>query len=356
MKKLYIIIASIVIFLSLVSGTLLIFYKSSLGAVSKVSDEVEFEVMDNQTYLTLGKSLYQKGLIKSELIYKIYIKLNNPGNLQKGIYKLNKNMNLDKIVNTLSKGSTYNPNLITVTFKEGWNVRKIATTISENTNNTYEDVINQINDKTYINELINEYWFLTNEILDSRIYYPLEGYLFPETYQIDKTYSVKEILKIMLDHTDKILSEHKSSIEASSYSIHQMMTLASIVELEAGNSDDRKGVAGVFYNRLQAGWSMGSDVTTYYASKIDDFKYSLTYKELDDCSSGYNTRCKSLIGLPVGPISNPSKESIIASIEPTKHDYYYFVADCSGKTYLNKNANGHANTISSLKSAGNWCA
>ena len=192
--------------------------------------------------------------------------------------------------------------------------------------------------------------------MDSRIYYPLEGYLFPETYQIDKTYSVKEILKVMLDHTDKILSEHKSSIEASSYSIHQMMTLASIVELEAGNSDDRKGVAGVFYNRLQAGWSMGSDVTTYYASKIDDFKYSLTYKELDDCSSGYNTRCKSFIGLPVGPISNPSKESIIASIEPTKHDYYYFVADCSGKTYLNKNANGHANTISSLKSAGNWCA
>lgn len=356
MKKTFIIITSIVILIALLCGGFLIAYKNGIGAPSNTSQEVEFEVMENQTYSTLGKYLYNNGLIKSELFYKIYIKSHNPNNLQKGTYKLNKNMNLQTIINTLSKGSNYNPNLVNVTFKEGWNIRKIATAISENTNNTYEDVLNQIAEKNYINELINTYWFLTTDILNEKIYYPLEGYLFPETYQFEKTYSVKEILKVMLDHTDKILTEHKTSIENSSYSIHQMMTLASIVELEAGTSNDRKGVAGVFYNRLNAGWSLGSDVTTYYASKIDDFKYSLTYAELDDCTSGYNTRCKKLVGLPVGPISNPSKESIIASIEPTSHNYYYFVADCSGKTYLNKDSNGHTNTINQLKAAGNWCA
>ena len=133
------------------------------------------------------------------------------------------------------------------------------------------------------------------------------------------------------------------------------MTLASIIELEAGNAD-RKDVAGVFYNRLDANWTLGSDVTTYYGSKIDDFSYSLTKNELNDCSNKYNTRCNKNAGLPVGPISNPGKVSIEATINPNSHDYYYFVADCKGKTYLTKNSSEHANIINKLKNENNWCA
>lgn len=334
----------------------LVDFKINISPVSKESVKVEFEVKENATYSTLGKSLYDSNLIKSQFWYKVYIKLIKPSKLEVGKYSLDKNMDVKEIINVLSGGSTINDNTVNITFKEGNNIRKIAKIISDKTNNTYDDVLNTINDQAYINELINSYWFLTNDILNSQIYYPLEGYLFPETYQVLKTNSVKEIIKIMLDQTDKILTKHKASIETSSYSIHKLMTLASIVELEAGNADDRKGVAGVFYNRLNASWTLGSDVTTYYGSKIDDFKQSLTYTELNDCTNGYNTRCNSHVGLPVGPIGNPGEESINAVLNPTSHNYYYFVADCKGKTYLNQNANGHASTIANLKAENNWCA
>ena len=135
-----------------------------------------------------------------------------------------------------------------------------------------------------------------------------------------------------------------------------MLTLASIVELEGASADDRAAVAGVFHNRINDGWVLGSDVTTYYYLKIDDFKQSLSASNgLYTCDNAYNTRCTSFVGLPVGPISNPGLESIEGTINYRKHNYYYFVADCSGKTYLNKDMTGHYNTINKLKNENNWC-
>lgn len=336
---------------------LVLLFKVNTSAVSKESKEVEFVVGENATYYSLGASLEEAGLIKSNFWYKVYIKLNSPNNLQIGTYKLNQNMTLEEIIKELEKGSTYDPYAVTITFKEGYNIRKVAKEIEKVTENSYDDVLNTLKDKDYINELINTYWFLEDDILNTRIYYPLEGYLFPETYEISSKYSVKEVFKVMLDQTDKILTKYKDGITKSSYSIHKLLTLASIIELEAGNADDRAGVAGVFYNRLNAGWTLGSDVTTYYALKIDDFSVSLNEGiGLFDCSTGYNTRCKSFAGLPVGPIDNPSEESIAAVVNPTSHNYYYFVADCKGKTYFNYDGNGHANTIYKLKSENNWCA
>ena len=160
----------------------------------------------------------------------------------------------------------------------------------------------------------------------------------------------------MLDETDKQLKKCKSDIDKSKFSIHEIMTLASIVELEGASSNDRAGVAGVFVNRINGKWSLGSDVTTYYYLKIDDFKISLNgNKNLYTCDNAYNTRCTSFTGLPVGPISNPGLESLSSSINYDKHKNYYFVADCKGKTYLNKDITGHYNTINKLKSEKNWC-
>lgn len=334
-----------------------VLYNVLTSPVDKNNDEIiRFEVVENDNFYNIGKKLLDKDLIKSDFVYKIYIKLNNPNNLQVGIYSLNKTMDLKEIIDILNGGSTYNPYITSITIKEGNNIRKIASIIAEKTDNSYDDVLNKLSDNAYISSLIEKYWFLTDDILNNKIYYPLEGYLFPETYQISSKNSVEEIFKVLLDQTNVILSKYKNDIENSSYSFHQIMTLASIIELEAGNADDRAGVAGVFYNRLNGKWSLGSDVTTYYGSKIDDFSYSLTKKELNDCSNSYNTRCTTKAGLPVGPISNPGEESIKAAINPTSHNYYYFVADCKGKTYLNTNSAGHEATIKKLKAANNWCA
>lgn len=356
MNKLVRIVLILLVMLVAIVIVGLVDFKINISPVSSESTEVQFEVNEKVTYYTLGKELYEKNLIKSEFWYKVYIKLTKPTKLEVGKYILNKNMSVKDIINLLSGGSTKNDNAVNITFKEGVNIRKIAKLISEKTNNSYEDVLNTVSDQSYLNELINTYWFLTSDILNSKIYYPLEGYLFPETYQVLKTNTVKEIFKVMLDQTDRVLTKYKSYIDASSYSIHQLVTLASIVELEAGNADDRAGVAGVFYNRLTAGWALGSDVTTYYGSKIDDFSYSLTSKEVNDCTNSYNTRCSYLSGLPIGPIASPGEESFKSTFIPEKHNYYYFVADCSGKTYLNYSSSGHESTISTLKANNNWCA
>lgn len=332
-------------------------YNYELSPVSRDSEKVIVEIKEGSIY-SIGDTLYKEGLIRNTLIFKVYVKVNRVNSLKASTYELDKNMSLKEIIKVLEAGNGYNPDEITIIFKEGLNVRKIAKLVEENTNNSYDDFMKLMNDSDFIDKKIDEYWFLTDSIKNSKIYYPLEGYLFPETYAfLNKDVTVEDIVDTMLKEMGKVLEGYKDRIENSEYNIHELMTLASIVELEGASADDRASVAGVFYNRLHDGWVLGSDVTTYYYLKIDDFKQSLNgNKNLYTCDNAYNTRCTSFVGLPVGPISNPGKESIDAVINYKKHNYYYFVADCNKKTYLNKDATGHYNTIQKLKNEGNWCA
>lgn len=335
-----------------------IYYKVNMTGTSN-SDTKKIVNIEEGTINDIAKTLKDNNLIKNVSIFKVYIKLTNKSNLKAGTYELSENMGVEKIVKILEEGTKYNPNEISITFKEGINIRKIATLISENTNNNYDDVIKKASDETFINTLIDKYWFLTEDIKNKNIYYSLEGYLFPDTYRFNnREVTTEEIFTKMLDEMDKKLSKYKDEINKSDLSVHEIITLASVVELEGAKATDRKGVAGVFYNRLASSAypTLGSDATTYYASKIDDWSYSLTYKELNDCKNKYNTRCSSNTGLPVGPICNPGIESIEATINPDKHEYYYFVADCNGKVYLTKNSTEHNNIINKLKKEDNWCA
>ena len=332
------------------------YYNINIGKVSDDTTLKEITIKEGSIG-SIAVTLKEQNLIKNITIFKLYTKLTNKTNLKAGIYELSEDMGVKKIVDVLETGSKINPNEVSITFKEGINIRKIATLIEENTNNTYEDVLTKLNDQKYINGLIEKYWFLTDNIKSNKIYYPLEGYLYPNTYRFSsKDVSVEEIFEKMLEEMDKKITPYKEEIQKSDLNVHEILTLSSIVELEGAKANDRKKVAGVFYNRINDGWSLGSDVTTYYALKIDDFKTSLTEdKGLYKCDYAYNTRCDKFIGLPVGPICNPSIESIEASIEPEKHNYYYFVADCKGQVYLSKNSTEHYNIINKLKKENNWC-
>lgn len=329
----------------------IVVYFSKLKPVTKENVTVEFKVEEGDTLSSIASILEQKNLIKSKTAYKIYLKTHKTTEIKIGKYQLNKNMGVKNIVKTLS-GDNYTEDYVMITFKEGLNVRQIAEIIEENTDNTKEDVFNLLKDNNYIDSLINEYWFLTNDIKNENIYYPLEGYLFPNTYQFKKDAKVEDIFKTLLDQMDEELSKYKTQIENSEYSIHELMTLASIVELEAGTSHERNGVAAVFYNRIKNNWTLGSDVTTYYAEQ-KSFKEDLTIDEINSCNA-YNTRSTCIVGLPVGPISNPSKESIEGVMNPTTSDYYYFVADKDGNTYFTKTENEHQNIIQKLQREGLW--
>ena len=151
------------------------------------------------------------------------------------------------------------------------------------------------------------------------------------------------------------LEVYKNEIEVSNYNVHELLTLASIIELEVANSADRAAVAGVFYNRLKANDTLGSDVTTYYGVQ-KDFSRELSKNNLKACN-GYNTRGESscpIHGLPIGPICSPSLASISAAIEPEKNDYYFFVADKNNKTYFSKTNAEHNKITSELIKNGLW--
>lgn len=356
MKKFRNIAVGLVVIAFTLIITLCTYYNINMSRVSKDDTKKEITI-DEGSIDSIARNLKDNNLIKNITIFKVYTYLTDKTNLKAGVYELSEDMGVKKIVDVLESGDTSNGG--GVTFKEGVNVRSVAKLISENTNNDYEEVLTYMNNREYVDTLIGKYWFLTDDIKNTNIYYPLEGYLYPNTYNISKDSKVDKIIEMMLDETDKKLTEYKSDIENSDLSIHEIVTLASIVELEVANKDDRKLVAGVFYNRLNSKSfpTLGSDATSYYGAKIDKWTSGkLTSKELNDCTNKYNTRCSSNIGLPVGPIGNPSIESIEAVLHPEEHKYYYFVNDCDGKLYLTKTQTEHNNIINKLKKEDNWCA
>ena len=299
-------------------------------------------------------TLKQHNLINNTFIAKIYVKLNRVSGLQAGTYQLNQAMSLEEILNKISSGEVYDES-VKITFLEGKNMRWIASKIAEKTNNKEDDVYNLLEDKSYIQSLIEKYWFLTNEVTSEEIYYPLEGYLFPDTYIFEnKDVSVKTIFNIILNNIDKILTKYRTEIQESSFNIHQILTIASIVELEGNTEEERQGIASVIYNRLKSNMSLGSDVTTYYAIKTDMGERNLYAPEINTYNP-YNTRGPSMAGkLPIGPICNPSEEAIKATLNPLETNYLYFVADSTGKIYFTSTYKEHQEVIQRLQKQGLW--
>lgn len=331
------------------------FYNYELSPVNKKDKkDITIVIKKGTTTENIVKALKEKDLIKSRSALLIYIKLNNIKHLQASTYKLNKTMSAKDIINAINNGKGFNPDEVTITFKEGKNMRSIAKTIEASTNNKYEKVIAKSNDEEYINSLISKYWFIDNDIKKSGTFYKLEGYLYPDTYVFkNKDVSIEDIFNKMLDKTDKILSKYKDKIDKSELSVQEIITFASIVELEGATYTDRLNISSVFYNRLSNKMSLGSDVTACYAQKIDDT--TLCHNTADfNYKSDYNTRLVSKLGLPTGPICNPSESSIKAVLNAPKTDYLYFVADKDAKVYFFKNKKEFDLKIKELKQNGKW--
>ena len=350
------IIIIVIMGIIILAGCIGIFwYGSQLGPVNeKEKKESTIEVESGMSTEKILNLLYEEGLIKNKLVSKVYIKLNGIKGLQAGKYTLNTGMSLEEILTQISSGDVVDEK-IKITFLEGKNMRWIAKEIASKTNNTEEDVFNLLKDSDYIDSLINNYWFITDEIKNENIYYPLEGYLCPDTYNFkDKDVTVKEIFKVLLDQQEKVLDKYKSQIKDGGPSMHQVLTMASIIELEGRSETARKGISSVIYNRLRKKMSLGSDVTTYYAIKVDMAERNLYTDEINTYNP-YNTRGPNMAGkLPVGPIATVSEISINAALNPGDTEYLYFVADSNGKIYFSKTYAEHQQMIRDLQKQGLW--
>ena len=348
-----ILITLAVIFIVFIIGIIscIVWYKVETKPVSKESQVIRIEIQEGSGTLAIAQLLEKNNVIKSANAMKLYVKLNHISNLQAGKYDLDNSEDLASILFHIQNGEVVNEE-VKITFVEGKNMRSIAKVIADNTVNTEEDVYTLLEDKEYIDSLIEKYWFLTEDIKNEDIYYPLEGYLLPDTYIFEnEEVSVKTIFNVMLNYMDQFLSQHKDEIK---YNIHELMTLASIAELEGVTDEDRQEIVGVLIHRLNEGMSLGSDVTAYYAFKVDMGDRDLYAKELKT-ENPYNTRGPNMEGkLPVGPICNPSKDAILATLNFKETDNLYFVADKNKKVYFTKTYDEHTNIIKQLKQNNLW--
>lgn len=329
-KKIIIIISAIVLVVALIIGLLIY----SFMPISRNSEKVIFVVNSGDSKIDIIDNLKDSNLIKSKITAYGFVFLQGNINLQAGKYELDRNMSLGEIINKMETGDTYRKT-IEITFIEGKRITAYASQIANNFNVTKEEVLNTLSDEHYLKELIGKYWFLSDEILNEDLYYPLEGYLYPAKYEFFSDSTIKTVVEKMLDTLEIRLSGLKEQIEGSKYSVHEILAMASIIELEAVSSSDRQKVSQVIHSRLNKNWSLGMDVTSYYGVQKD--MGEVLYKSDINDNNPYNTRLTSKLGLPVGPICNPSLNSIEAVFNPTETDYMYFYADVkTGIVYFAK--------------------
>lgn len=315
----------------------------------KSKENVTFTVKEGASKLAIVDDLKSAGLVRSKTVSLIYLIFNKKLTLQAGTYTFSRDMNAPDIIKKISRGDI-KVDTVTITFVEGKNVNDYIKVISDKLSIPKTEVKSVFEDKEFMKYLVEKYDFLTETVLNDNIYYALEGYLFPDTYEFLETASVKDVIIRMLDNTKAKLS----SIEINSdYSIHEILSMASIVELEAVFENDRRMVAQVIYKRLEMGKGLGTDVTTYYATHKVMGVDKLTFSDLSSVNP-YNTSemNQSMAGkLPIGPICNPSLDSIKAVLNPSDTNYVYFVANtCTGEVFFNVSDVDHVKKSKELQS------
>ena len=327
MKKHKGLIIFLVILLSLAlgAGGGYLYYQNGLKPVSDNSSEIIFTVEDDDTGDQVLARLAEKGMIRNEMVAKLYLRISKMDAFKAGDYKIDSKWTTPEIIEVLNNASLAIPRDKEVTFIEGWWARDFAKQLDENLDITADELLELWNNSSYVSSLANDYWFITPEIFQSEKVL-LEGYLFPNTYRFLIKATGDEITRQILDHTKEVLDPYRSQIESSGFTIHELITLASIVQYEGRDAEDMPIIASVFYNRLANGWRLESSVTVCYAL--------YNYSSWQDCEenvgmmSPYNTYVND--GLPPGPILNPGLVALDAVMNPADTNYFFFMADIHG--------------------------
>lgn len=288
--------------------------------------------IDEQTSSeALAKLLYDKHFIGNAFWFRVQAKLSHLEDfLMPGTYTINSNMTNHDIVKLLTTDPS-DLEEIQFTIPEGFTIMQIANRLEDKDIISKEDFLNAVENRSYA------YDFL--EALPEGTSYKLEGYLFPDTYRIHKNATAEEIVTMMLNRFEEIVSHYTQYLYDSNYSLHDIVTIASIIEREAKLEEERPLISGVIYNRLNQNMKLQMCSTVQYAR--GEQKKMLTYEELA-LDSPYNTYIHE--GLPVGAICSPGESSLRAAFSPEEHDYYYFVLEDAsiGAHAFSKTADEHS--------------
>ena len=317
------------------------YYTLGLRPVDPGSEEkVIVEIPNGSGASAIVDILDDAGLVKNRFCAKVNSRIGGYDSLMANTYIFSPSMSFKEIMTVINEGTFEYISKESVEVKDGARLQQVAEAISEQLPYTADEILEKWSDKEYLNQLIDKYWFLTDEILDKDIMYPLEGYLYADTYFVTSDNSdIEGFTEMCLDRMDEVLSERKDAIKASGFSVHELLTLTSIVTKEA-TAEDQAGVAGVFMNRLDQGMSLGSDVTVCYIFQED--RVDLKVSQLES-TNPYNTR--KFAGLPPGPICQVVEDAIDATLNYEKHDYLFFIADEQGIVRYSTDQAGHESNI-----------
>jgi len=307
--KIFIIASLSLLILALFAGIYLLFDISSFVKEPSRPDAPEktITILPGQNLRIIAEHLEAEGIITSSFYFAVYAKFRKSGKkIQAGEYLLSASKSPEEILDMFIKGKV---KLYRITIPEGFNIKEIAALIEK------ENLCSQV-----------KFMDLShNPALIKRLAIPsvsLEGYLFPDTYFFSKQISCEDIIATMVGRFKSVITEEwQVRAKELGFSIHELLTLASIIEKETGNASERPQISSVFHNRLKKNMRLESDPTVIYG--IENFDGNIKKIHLQTVTA-YNTY--QINGLPPGPIANPGALSIQAALYPAQTRYLYFVS------------------------------
>ncbi|HLS88437.1 MAG TPA: endolytic transglycosylase MltG [Sphingobacteriaceae bacterium] len=303
-------------------GTGLYWYEANLQPVAPGSGEEQLITIPPGAHSRrIAELLHEHGLIKDPLVFRMLVRFQDlDGRLQAGQYSLGPGLSLQEIVDKLASGDVA---LYSVTVPEGLTVAQTIALLAEGGVATREELA------AAVAEAAQGWPFLPDG--PARLHQPLEGYLFPDTYRLPYDAGAADMVAMMLRRFEEVFSPAwRERARELGLTVHEVVTLASIVEREAQVPEERPVIAAVFHNRLRIGMKLDADPTVIYAVAWDreaTDPYILTRSELRT-DSPYNTYVYG--GLPPGPIASPGAAAIEAVLYPANVDYLYFVSKFDG--------------------------
>jgi UPF0755 protein len=302
----------------------------------RADEKIVFEVPNGKSFAQIASDLQAKGLVIDAFKMRVLAKLTHQGSrVKRGEYALNRAMTPQQILGILVEGKSIQ---YPVTFPEGTNMFEMATLLESKGLYKAEEFLKACRDKALIQQLLG---------IDVS---SLEGYLFPETYNLTKYTPMKEFITAMVTNFKNTYQqlEANGSTAPVKMARHEMVVLASVVEKETGAPEERPMIASVFYNRLQKNMKLQSDPTIVYGIWVDTGAYKQNITKDDILKpTRYNTY--TVARLPFGPISNPGRESLAAVLKPASTQYLYFVSRNDGTHIFTRTYEEHLKAVADFQ-------
>lgn len=299
-------------------------------APSTEVQDVIYEVNPGKGFNSIARELEQKGLIKSALFFTLYSRFKGERSKVKvGEYLLRTNMIPSEILAVITSGKSIGRSF---TVSEGLSTYEIADLYEKQGFGKATDFLTMVRDPELIRNLLGE------------SHSSLEGYLFPETYELTKYTDTKTLITNMVKRFSFVYNEVLPQSLIHGWDRHKVVTLASIIEKETGAPQERPLISSVFHNRLQKKMRLQTDPTVIYGKAMQTGRIEINITRADlTTPTPYNTYA--IEGLPPGPIANPGKEALLAALKPQTSDYLFFVSQNDGTHIFSADYKGHQKAV-----------